>query len=100
MAEQALVGGQARRRTLDLPLPRLASKLPHDLADLRERLSRHRLAEASQPTRGVDRDAAADRRVTVVQQAFGLTRLAQADVLVPVELERTRQVVDLGERQV
>ena len=36
----------------------------------------------------------------VTQQLLGLTLAAQADVLVPVELERGREVVDLGEADV
>ena len=38
--------------------------------------------------------------VAVVEQLLGLARLAEPDVLVPVELEGGGQVVDLGEAQV
>ena len=76
----------------------LAAQLPGELADLRDRLRRDRFAEAGEAAARVHRDAAAERGVAVAQQLLGLARLAQADVLVPVELERGREVVDLGER--
>ena len=52
------------------------------------------------PPDGVDRDPAADRRRAAAQQLLGLTLGAQAEVLVPVEFQRGRQVVDLGQADV
>src|SRR5690606_35025641 len=100
VAEEALVRRDARGGALDLAARGLASELPGDLADLGDGLGGDGLAEASQTTARVDRDAAAELRVAVVQQALGLALLAQADVLVPVELERGREVVHLGQREV
>ena len=74
-----------------------APQLPDQLAHLGDGLGRDGLAEAGQPTAGVDRDAAAQGRVAVAEELLRLALLAQADVLVPVELEGGRQVVDLGQ---
>ncbi len=79
----------------------LATELPRDLAHLGQRLGRHRLAEARQAARRVDRDAAADRRVAAVAQQRSASPVgAEAEVLVPVELERGGQVVHLGDGHV
>ena len=75
----------------------LAPQLPDQLAHLGDGLGRDGLAEARQSAARVDRDPAPDGGVAVAEQALGLTLLAQADVLVPVELEGRREVVDLGE---
>ena len=75
----------------------LAPELPDELADLGDGLGRDGLAEAGQATAGVDRDPAAHGGVPVAQQPLGLPLLAEADVLVPVELEGRREVVDLGQ---
>ena len=99
VAEEALVDREAGLGPLDLAALGLAPELPGDLADLGDRLGRHGLAEAGEPAARVHRDAPADRRVAVVQQLLGLARLAEPDVLVPVELERGGEVVDLGEAQ-
>src|SRR5579871_5820887 len=88
VAEQALVDGQADLRALDLATGGLASQLPRQLAHLGDGLGGNGFAEAREATRRVDRDAPTDRRVTVVDEPLGLALLAQADVLVPVELER------------
>ena len=87
-------------RALDLTVAALAAHLPRELAHLGDRLRGHGLAEAREAAARVDRDAAADRRVAVAQQLLGLAGRAQPDVLVPVELERGRQVVDLGEVEI
>src|SRR5690606_7541079 len=86
VAEQALVRGEPDLRAVDLAVSRLAAELPRHLAHLSDRLRGHRLAEAAQATARVDRCAAPDRRVTVVEQPLGLALGAQTDVLVPVEL--------------
>ena len=49
VAEQALIRGDADLRTLDLPAGGLTLELPGEFADLRDRLSGNRLAEACQP---------------------------------------------------
>ena len=85
---------------LDLAAGGLAPQLPGDLAHLGQGLGGDGLAEAGQAAARVDRDAAADLGVAVVEQALGLALGAQPDVLVPVELERGRQVVDLGQVEV
>src|SRR3954469_15779544 len=100
MSEETLVRGDADRRALDLTRSGLTAKLPGDLTDLRERLRRHCFTEAGETATRVDRDPTTDRRVSVVQQPLGLAVLAQSDVLVPVQLQCARQVVDLREGQV
>src|SRR5688572_23502002 len=97
MAEQPLVGSDADLGVLDLSAGRLTTQLPGELADLGERLCRHRLTEAGQAPARVDRDATADGRVARAQQLLGLAPLAEPDVLDPVELERRGEVVDLGD---
>ena len=77
VAEQALVGGDADPGALDLAAARLAAQLPGQLADLGQRLGRHRLAEAGEPAGRVDRDPAADRGVAGAEQLLGLAALAQ-----------------------
>src|SRR5207244_1087284 len=100
VTEQALVDGEADACTLDLAPLGLAPQLPGELADLGQGLGGHGLAEAGQPAAGVDGDTAADGGVAVVEQTLGLARLAEADVLVPVELEGGGEVVDLGHVEV
>src|SRR5687767_1351306 len=100
VAEQALVRGDARLRVRDLAVACLAAQLPRELAHLRDRLRGPRLAEAAGPARRVAGDPAAQRRGAAAQEALRLAGLAQADVLVPVELERGREIVDLREREV
>src|SRR6478735_5827881 len=67
VSEQSLIGGDAHLGALDLTAGGLTLQLPGELADLRDGLSRNGLAEAGQPTRCVDRDAAADRRCATAQ---------------------------------
>src|SRR5271169_1208723 len=87
VAEQTLVGGDPDASAFDLTTGRLAAQLPHQLTHLRDRLGRDRLAEAGQSAACVHWHLAADRRRAAAQQPFGLALGAQADVLVPVELE-------------
>src|SRR5829696_1852059 len=94
--EQALVGGDAEPGALDLAALGPTLELPHELAHLGDGLGGDGLAEAREPSARVHRDPAADGGVAVVEQALGLTLLAQPDVLVPVELEGRGEVVDLG----
>src|SRR5947208_6599912 len=100
VTEQALVDGEPDACPLDLAAGRLSPQLPGELAHLGDGLGGDRLAEARQPTAGVHRDASADGGVTVVEEALGLALLAEADVLVPVELQRRREVVHLGQVEV
>src|SRR5436190_22362978 len=86
--EQTLVHGEPHPSALDLPFARGAPQLPGDLAHLRQRLGRNGLAEARQPAARVHRDAAADGGRAVLDELLRFARPAQADVLVPVELER------------
>ena len=82
---------------LDLSAAGLAADLPGELADLRDRLGGDRLSEAREAAARIHGNAAAQGRRPVVQQRLAPPGLAEADVLVPVELERGREVVDLGE---
>src|ERR1700741_3038290 len=100
MAEQALVCGDTHRRTVDLASHRLATQLPVQFADLGDGLCGDGFAEASEPARRVHRYPAADRGSAAAQQRLGLAPGAQSQMLVPVELQRGRQVVDLGEPDV
>ena len=100
MAEQALVGRDADRGVLDLTAGGLPAQLPGEFADLRDRLGGDGLAEAGQSARRVDRDLAADGGRAAAQQRLGSALLAQPQVLVPVELQRRGQVVDLGQADV
>ena len=88
------------RAPSDLAAGGLAPQLPDQLAHLGDGLGGDGLAEAGQPAARVDRDPAPDGGVAVAEQALGLALLAQADVLVPVELEGRGQVVDLGQVEV
>src|SRR3954447_11583515 len=84
VAEEALVHGDACLGAVDLAGAGLTSQLPDQLAPLREGLRRDGLTQAREAAARVDRDAlAADGRVAVVDEALGLARLAQPDVLVP-----------------
>src|SRR5690349_5007969 len=100
VAEQSLIGGDADGGALDLATGGLALQLPRQLTYLRDGLRRDRLPETGQPARRVDRDAAADRRCAAAQQLLGLTPGAQAKVLIPIQLQRGGQVVNLGEAEV
>src|SRR5690606_11474491 len=95
VAEEALVHGHADLRALDLAALGLAAQLPGELADLCDGLGGHGLTEAGEAAARVDRHAAADGRHAVAQQALCAAGRAEADVLVPVELEGGAQVVDL-----
>src|SRR4051794_6878545 len=98
VAEEALVRGDAGPGALDLAGAGAALQLPRDLAPLGDRLRGPRLAEAGEPAARVDGDALApDGGVAVVDEPLGLAGLAEPEVLVPVELERGREVVDLGD---
>ena len=100
MPEQALVGGDADLGVLHLPAGGLTTQLPGQLADLSDRLGGDRLAEARQPARRVDRDLAADGGRAAAQQLLGLTLGAQPQVLLPVELQRGGQIVNLRQAHV
>src|SRR5690348_5326149 len=100
VAEEALVDRETDARTIDLALPRRTAQLPRELAQLRDRLRRDRLAEAGEPAAGIHRDATAERGVALAQELLGLARPADPDVLVPVELERGGEVVHLREAEV
>jgi hypothetical protein len=54
VAEEALVGGNAYARALDLSRARGASQLPRDLAHLRNRLRWDSLTKARQASRRID----------------------------------------------
>ena len=98
--EQALVGRDGHPGPLHLVPGGGAPELPDALADLGDRLGRDGLAEAGEAARGVDGHPAPQGRGAVAEQLLGLALAAQADVLVPVELERGREVVDLGQADV
>ena len=100
MAEQALVRGDADLGALDLTAYRLAAQLPVQLADLRDGLRGDRLAEARQPTGRVHRHTAANRRCPASQQRLRLALSAQPQVLVPVEFERSGEVLHLRKTDV
>ena len=100
VSEQSLIGGDADLGALHLTAGGLALQLPGELADLRDRLCRNGFAEAGQPTGRVDRNPAPDGGRPTAQQLLGLALRAQAEVLVPVQLQRGGQVVDLRQAQV
>ena len=62
VAEQALVGGDADGRALDLAADGLALELPGQFADLGDGLGEDGFAEAGQPAGRVHRNLAADCR--------------------------------------
>src|SRR5688572_13004377 len=72
VAEEPLVHGETGLGPFDLTAVGLAPQLPGDLADLGERLRRHRLAEAGQAAARVHRHPTPDGGVAVVQQLLGL----------------------------
>src|SRR5271169_784865 len=98
--EQSLVGRDGHGGSFHLVPGGGAPELPNALADLGDGLGGDGLAEAREATRGVDRHPAAERGDAVAQQLLRLTLPAQADVLVPVELQRGGEVVDLGQTDV
>ena len=100
MPEQALVDGDPDLGAFHLATFRLAAQLPDELADLCNRLGRNGFAEARQAAAWVHRDASTQCGVAIVEQALRFTRLAQPDVLVPVELERRGQIVHLRETHI
>ena len=93
MTKEPLVRGDADLCVCDLAVAGLSAQLPHQLADLCDGLGGNGFAEAAKPAACVHRDTAPDCGVAVSQQALGFAGLAQADVLVPIELERRRQFV-------
>ena len=100
MSEQSLVGGDTDLGAFDLTAGGLTLELPGELADLRDRLGGNGFTEAGQAARCVDRNLAADGGRPTAQQFLGLTLGAQPEVLVPVQLQRGGQVVDLREAQI
>ena len=78
MPEQALIGGDADLRVLDLAAGGLSTQLPGQFARLGDRLRGDGLAEARQPARRVDRDLAADDGRTAAQQRLGFAFRAQS----------------------
>lgn len=95
MPEQALIDSDAHGSVLNLTPGCRASQLPGDLADLGKRLGGDGLTEARQPTRRVDGNRSAQAGDAVSKEPLGVAFFAQPNVLVPVELESSRQVVDL-----
>ena len=86
MPEQPLIRRDSHTGTFDLSALRLAAQLPDALADLGDRLCGDRLSEARQSARRVHGHPPTELGVAVTQELLGLARLAEADVLVPVEL--------------
>ena len=68
VAKQALVGGDAHLRALDLAVSGLPAQLPGEFAYLGDGLGRYRLAETGQPPGDIDRDPAAQGGVSPPQQ--------------------------------
>ena len=97
MTEQTLIGGDAHLGVLHLATFGLASQLPGELAGLSNRLGGHGFAEAGQAARRIDRQSSAQRGGALPDHALGLARLAEAQVLVPVELQSGGQVIHLGD---
>ena len=87
MTEEALVRRDPDACTFDLAASGLTTELPGELTHLGDGLSGNGFAEAGQSTRRVDRHPTAERGVTVAEQSFGFTLLAQVEILIPVELE-------------
>ena len=81
---------RCRRATLDLAFPGLAPKLPGELAHLGDRLGGHGLTERTKATDGLT-----GRRppisVTPSREVLRLALGAEAELLVPVELEAGRR---------
>jgi acetyl-CoA acetyltransferase len=103
VAEEALVHGDARGGAVDLAVAGLAPQLPGELAHLGDRLGRDRFAEAREAPARVDRHAASDGGVAVVEQPLGLACFGEA-----VPAQAIAQVCELtwqlrgqaGDRQV
>src|SRR5262245_50799148 len=95
VTEQSLVDRQPDARALDLPSLGLAPQLPRELTHLRDCLRGYGLAEAREAAARVDRHSAAERGLAVADELLRFAGRAQPDLLVPVELHRGRQVVDL-----
>ena len=87
MTEEALVHRDADLGTGDLAPGRLAAQLPRDLADLSECLCWHSFAETRKPAGRIHWHSSAKSGVPIGEQPLGLALFAEADVLVPVELE-------------
>ena len=95
MAEQALVGRDPDPGTVHLASARFTPKLPGQFADLGDRLRRHRFTEGPEAAGRVDWQPAPDLGDAIPQQLLGLAFGAEAQLLVPVQLEARRKVVDL-----
>lgn len=87
-------------RSVDLARSGVPAQMPREFTHLRNGLGGDGLTEARQATARVHRNPAADGGVAIAHELLGLARLAQADRFVPVQLERSREVVHLGEIQV
>ena len=100
MSEQPLICRDARFGAIDLAVTGLAAELPGQLADLRDRLRRDGLAETTEPAARVDGNASSKGRVAVAEHLLGLAGFAETDILVPIEFEGRRQIVDLGKVEI
>src|SRR6202034_2441754 len=100
MPEQTLVCRHGHPGAFDLVPRGRAAELPDALAHLGDGLGGDGLAEARQAAGRIDRHPAPDGGGAVAQELLRLALAAQADVLVPVELEGGREVVDLGQADV
>src|SRR5688500_10406482 len=100
VTKETLIDRQADLGPADLAGTGLSAQLPGEFADLRDGLRGNRFAEGAETAAGVDGHPSPDRRRTRTKQLLGFALLAQTDLFVPVELERGRQVVDLGQAQV
>ena len=97
MPEQALIGRHGDPGPLHLVSRGGAPELPHALAHLGDGLGRDGLSCFGE---AIPAQAIAQRRDAVAQELLRLALPAQADVLVPVELEGGGEVVDLGQADV
>ena len=77
---------EADARVLDLAPAGLAAQLRHQLVDLREAGGAGRVAARDQPAVGVERDAAAERGLLLLDELLRLALGAEAEQLVVLEL--------------
>src|SRR5439155_3000703 len=88
---------QAHTRPVDLAGTRTAAQVLDDLEDVGDARRPERMALGEKTPGDVHRDAAAVRRLAVVDQAAGLALAAEAEVLVVQQLRRREAVVQLDE---
>src|SRR3546814_11050940 len=84
--------GKAEPRPFDLPRTRLATQMEADFIEVRDTGRAERMPLGEQPTRYVDRDAAAECGVAAVDQGAASASLPKTEMLVMQDFGRGDEV--------